>query len=164
MFILFVAIITIMMLYGRLQSKRKAAGIQGWVKSQDLDGKGRRLYRDYQNGITAKPDVVEGNKVIEYKSAPIGDKARRTDILQLAAEMMATGARNAELRYGNDKRFGYTKQTPIIQSSMKRIVGISKQMDWHLLKRSAPRGNPRPGKCIKCAYRLICSDAVKGAK
>ncbi len=163
MYIFLVALITIIILYGRLLAKRKAVGIKGWVKSQDLDGKGRRIYRDYQNCISAKPDVVEGNTVIECKSASIGDKARRTDILQLAAEMMATGASSAELRYGNDKRFEFKKQTPIIQSSMKRITRISDQMNWHLLNRSAPRGNPRPGKCAKCLYRSICSDAVKAA-
>jgi CRISPR/Cas system-associated exonuclease Cas4 (RecB family) len=161
--LLLVALLTITVLYGRLHRKRKAAGLQGWVKSQDLDGKSRRIYRDHQNGISAKPDIVERNKVIEYKSALIGDKARRSDVLQLTAEMLAAGARNGELRYGNDKSFKFTEETPIIQSSVKRIAWISEQMDWHLLKRSAPRGTARFGKCTKCAYRFTCPDAVSAA-
>ncbi|HUL01017.1 MAG TPA: hypothetical protein VLX29_09190 [Nitrospirota bacterium] len=162
--LLLISLLTITVLYGGLHRKRKAAGLQGWVQSQDLDGRSRRIYRDRQNGISAKPDVVEGiNKVIEYKSALIGDKARRSDILQLTAEMLATGAKNGELRYGNDKSFEFTEKTPMIQSSVKRIAWISEQMNWHLLKKSAPRGNPRSGKCAKCAYRFVCPDAVKAA-
>jgi CRISPR/Cas system-associated exonuclease Cas4 (RecB family) len=165
MFILLTALIVIvvMFFYRSLQKKRKTVGVQGWVKSQDLDGKGRRVYRDYQNGISAKPDIVEANKVIEYKSASIGDKARRGDILQITAQMMAAGKKKAELRYGNDKRFEFTDNTRIVQSSVKRIAWISERMKWHLMKRYAPRGNPRPGKCVKCAYRTVCPDAVKAA-
>jgi CRISPR/Cas system-associated exonuclease Cas4 (RecB family) len=164
MYIFFlITLIAIIMIYGSLRKKRRAAGLQGWVKSHDLDGKSQHIYRDYRNGISAKPDIVEGDKVIEYKSASMGDKARRTDILQLTAEMMAAGAKKAELRYGNDKRFEFTKNTPIIQSSVKRIGWITEQMNWYLLKRSAPRGNPRPGKCVKCAYRSVCPDAAKAA-
>ncbi len=160
MFILLIALITVIMISVNLKRKRKAAGLNGWIKSQDLDGKSRRIYRDHQNGISAKPDIVERNKVIEYKSALIGGKARRSDILQLTAEMLAVGAKNAELRYGNDKSFAFTKESPVIQSSIKRITWISEQMDWHLLKRSAPRGNPRSS-CVKCTYRSVCPDAMK---
>jgi len=161
--LLIVALIVIAVLYGSLRRKRKKTGLQGWVESQDLDGKSRRIYRDLRNGITAKPDIVESNKVIEVKHASIGDKARRSDILQLTAGMMAAGAKRAELWYGNDKKFEFSRKTPIIQSSMKRIAWITEQMNWHLLMRSAPRGNPRPGKCVKCAYRSVCPDAAKAA-
>ena len=153
-----VAIIVILWSYGKLQRKKKAAGLEGWVVSQDLDGKSSKIYRNYEAGISAKPDIVEGHKITEYKSAAIGDKARRTDIVQLTAEMMATGARKAELRYGNDKRFQFTKDSPIIKSSMKRIAWISEQMKWHLQTRNAPRGTPRPGKCAKCWYSKDCSN------
>jgi CRISPR/Cas system-associated exonuclease Cas4 (RecB family) len=154
-------LIAIALLYGSLRRKRKTAGLQGWVESQDLDGKSPRIYRDLRNGISAKPDIVERNKVIEVKTASIGDKARRTDILQLTAGMMAAGAKKAELWYGNDKRFEFSTKTPIIQQSMKRIVWITEQMKWHLLQRSAPKGNPRPAKCVKCTYRSVCPDAAK---
>ena len=161
-----VAIIVILWFYVKLQSGKKAAGLEGWVRSQDLDGKSRRIYRNYAVGISAKPDIVEGGgsgKVTEYKSAAIGDKARRTDIVQLTAEMMATGAKKAELRYGNGKRFQFTKDSSIIKSSMKRIAWISEQMNWHLQTGSTPRGTPRPSKCAKCWYRKECSIDNKAA-
>jgi len=153
-----IAVIVVLWSYGKLQKKKKAANVNGWVKSQDLDGKSNKVYRNYKAGISAKPDIVEGDKVIEYKSAAIGDKARKTDIVQLTAEMMATGAKKAELRYGNDKRFQFTKDSPIIKSSMKKIAWISEQMKWHLQTRSAPRGTMRPGKCAKCWYLKDCSN------
>jgi CRISPR/Cas system-associated exonuclease Cas4 (RecB family) len=161
--VILAATIIVILLYGRLQGKRKSAGLQGWVKSQDLDGKSGRIYRNYKKGISAKPDVVESNKVIEYKSASVGDKARRTDVLQVTAQMIAAGKNKAEIRYGNDKRFEFTKETPIIKSSMKRIDWISRQMVWHLQKRLAPSGTPRPSKCAKCFYRDECPDAKKVA-
>ena len=153
-----IAVIVILWSYGKLQKKKKAAGLKGSVKSQDLDGMSNKVYRNYEAGISAKPDIVEGNKVTEYKSTSIADKARKTDIVQLAAEMIATGAKQAELRYGNDKRFQFTKDSPIIKSSMKRIAWIAEQMKWHLKTRSAPRGTPRPGKCAKCWYWKDCSN------
>jgi CRISPR/Cas system-associated exonuclease Cas4 (RecB family) len=159
--VLLAAIIILILLYGRLRQKRKAAGLQGWIKSQDLDGKSGKIYRNYKKGISAKPDVVESNKVIEYKSALIGDKARRSDVLQVTAQMIAAGKNKAEIRYGNDKRFEFTKEMPIIQSSIKRIDWISDRMDWHLQKRSAPIGTPRPGKCAKCYYRHECPEAAQ---
>ena len=161
--LLAVAVIVIRLFYGKLQKKKKAAGLESWVKSQDLDGKSSRIYRNYEVGISAKPDIVEKDKVTEYKSAAIGDKARRTDIMQLTAEMMATGAKKGELRYGNDKRFQFTEDTPIIKSSMKRIAWISKQMKWHLETKTAPLGTPRHGKCAKCFYRQDCSYSKKAA-
>jgi CRISPR/Cas system-associated exonuclease Cas4 (RecB family) len=105
----------------------------------------------------------ESDKVIEYKSAAIGDRARKTDIMQLTAGMIATGAKKGELRYGNNKRFQFTKDTPAIKSSMKRIAWISEQMKLHLQTRKAPRGTPRPGKCAKCHYQKDCPDDNKAA-
>ncbi len=161
--ILVVAIIVIRLVHGKLQKQKQAAGVEGWVKTQDLDGKSKKIYRNYEAGVSAKPDIVEGNKVTEYKSAVIGDRARRSDIVQLAAEMMATNVKRGELRYGNDKRFLFTVDTPIIRSSMKRIAWISEQMKWHLRTRNAPSGTPRPGKCAKCFYRKECSYLKKAA-
>ena len=63
-----IAVIVVLWSYGKLQKKKKAANVNGWVKSQDLDGKSNKVYRNYKAGISAKPDIVEGDKVIEYKS------------------------------------------------------------------------------------------------
>ncbi len=161
--LLAVAIIVIRLFYGKLRKQKQAAGLEGWVRTQDLDGRSNKVYRNYEAGISAKPDIVEGNKVTEYKSAAIGDRARRSDIIQLTAEMMATKAKKSELRYGNDKRFQFTEDTSIIKSSMKRIAWISEQMKWHLRTWSAPPGTPRPGKCAKCRYRKDCSSNKKKA-
>lgn len=158
-----VATCVIWLSYGKLRKKKQAAGLESWVKSQDLDGKSSKVYRNYEAGISAKPDIVERDKVTEYKSAAIGDKARRGDILQLTAEMMATKARKGELRYGNGKRFQFTEDTPIIKSSMKRIAWISEQMKWHLRTRIAPPGTPRPAKCAKCSHLKDCSDSKEKA-
>ncbi len=158
-----IAIIVIRLFYGKLRKQKQAVGLEGWVRTQDLDGRSNKIYRNYKAGISAKPDIVEGNKVTEYKSATIGDRARRSDIIQLTAEMMATKAKKGELRYGNDRRFQFTEDTPIIKSSMKRIAWISEQMKWHLRTRSAPPGTARPGKCAKCIYRKDCSSTKKAA-
>jgi CRISPR/Cas system-associated exonuclease Cas4 (RecB family) len=161
--LLAVAVIIVLMFHNNLNQKRKTAKIEGWVETQDLDARSPKVYRNYAVGISAKPDIVEKDKVTEFKSKPGGDKARRSDIVQLTAEMLATGKKKGELRYGNDKRFLFTKDTPIIQKSVKRIAWISEQMKWHLQHRSAPGGTFRPGKCSKCAYRTECRDAKKTA-
>ena len=162
--LLAIAIIVIRLFYGKLRKQKQAAGLGGWVRTQDLDGKSSKVYRNYEAGISAKPDIVEGNKVTEYKSAAIGDRARRSDIIQLTAEMLATKAKKGELRYGNDKRFQFTKDTPIIKSSMKRIAWISEQMKWHLGTRTAPPGAPKPSKCAKCRYQEDCTSGKKSDK
>ena len=161
--LLAVSVIVIIMLHNNLQQKKKVAKVEGWVKTQDLDGKSRKVYRNYSVGISAKPDIVEKGKVTEFKSKEIGDRARRTDIMQLTAEMLAAGVKKGELRYGNDKSFQFTDKTPIVRQSVKRIAWISVQMKWHLQHRSAPGGRPKPSKCSKCNYRRECPEAKRAA-
>ena len=156
--VLFAVITAFMAL--RIINTRKKAGIRGWVKSQDLDGKGSRVYRDHRTGISAKPDVVERRRVIEYKSAHVLDKARRSDVLQVAAEMIATGRSEGELRYGNNKKFRLQKNKPEVRLAMKEVLRITELMKWHLLKGKAPKAKPFRRKCVTCVFQQECSDAM----
>lgn len=158
MYIVAFAALIIMAMYKLLVTRRRQAGIRGWVKSQDLDGRGNRVYRNYQSGISAKPDVVEGGRVIEEKSAEVKDKARRSDILQVAAEMVATGLEEAELRYGNNKRFQFHKNSLLIQETVKEVKKITERMNWHLRRHITPKGTPSRKKCAKCSFHGECSD------
>jgi hypothetical protein len=51
-----------------------------------------------EHGRRGKTHIEQKGKVVEYKSASAGNKAMPGNILQVAAEMMATGANEAELR------------------------------------------------------------------
>jgi len=155
------AVIMVMVMYKQLANRRQQAGIRGWVKSQDLDGKGSRVYRDRRTGISAKPDVVESGRVIEFKSAAVEHKPRRSDVMQVAAEMIATGQSEGELRYGNNKRFRFQKSEAGTKSVMKDVVRIAELMRWHLLKGKAPKAMPARRKCAKCAFLNDCPDAVR---
>lgn len=156
MYIVIFALITFIFFYLRLKKKRKVAGIDHRVISQDLDGRSKRIYRDYRYGISAKPDIVDGNKVIEYKSSSIGGKAYRSDLTQMTAGMIAAKAKEGELRYGNGKRFKYAENSPIIQSTKKRIAWIKERMNWHLSQRRAPKAKIFSAKCRNCGYRNLC--------
>jgi CRISPR/Cas system-associated exonuclease Cas4 (RecB family) len=158
--VVLVAVIIAIVMYCNLKKKKKKAEIRGWVKSQDLHGKGERVYRNHQAGISAKPDVVEGNRVIEYKSAEAKNKAYRSDVLQVAAEMRATGLKEAELRFAKGKKFAFKKQSQEIQSAMKQVDWIARKMRWHLASRTMPRGTLTPNKCAKCIFRNECSQAA----
>lgn len=154
------AILIVLVMYVKMLRRRKKAGIKGWVQSQDLDGRGRKVYRDSKTGISAKPDVVENKRVIEVKSASVKDKARRSDILQLAAEMIASGRQVGELRYGNNKKFEFRLDSPKMRALRGELSRISGLMDRHLRMRIPPKGTPTRNKCAKCDYRRECSDAI----
>ncbi len=51
-----IAVIAVFIMYRKLVNKKKEAGVQGWVKSQDLDGRGGRftgiIRPGYQPGPT----------------------------------------------------------------------------------------------------------------
>ena len=153
------AVITALMVI-KIIKTRKRAGIRGWVNSQDLDGRGKRVYRDQRTGISAKPDIVERGRVIEYKSAHVPEKARRSDVLQVAAEMIATGRKEGELRYGNNKRFRLHKSKAETRSVMKEVLSIAERMRWHLFKSKVPKAMPARKKCAKCIFQRECSDAI----
>ncbi|MFA5105302.1 MAG: hypothetical protein WC527_09065, partial [Candidatus Margulisiibacteriota bacterium] len=140
--------------------QRKQAGIKGWVIDQDLDNRGKRIYRNEKSGISCKPDVVEHNRIIEVKSAKVNGKARYADILQVAAQLIATGKEKAELTYGNGKRFNFEKSDKAIKKAMKHVGWISQRMRWHLLTKIAPKGTPLKNKCASCMYKRECSDAA----
>ena len=155
-----VAVIAAFIMYMKLVNKKKEAGVQGWVKSQDLDGRGGRVYRNHQARISAKPDVVESSRVVEHKSAHVNHKARYSDVLQVTAEMIATGLDKAELRYGNDQTFQLRRDTPLIRSASRDVRRITERMYWHLKRGVSPKGTPTRNKCAKCNFRNNCSDAM----
>ena len=161
MYLVFIiAAIVVLIMYGNLFRQKKRAGVRKWVKSQDLDGRGDRVYRNYQAGISAKPDVVEGRRVIEHKSAEVKNKARYSDILQVTAEMIATGLDEGELRYGNNRRFQFIKDSPMMRGMIRKVQGITSRMNWHLVMRISPKGTPTKNKCARCIAKTVCSDAM----
>jgi CRISPR/Cas system-associated exonuclease Cas4 (RecB family) len=157
--IVVVVIVNIFGMYMLLKRQRRQAGIKGWVVDQDLDGKSKRIYRDEKTGISCKPDVVELDRIIEVKSAKVEGKARYSDILQVAAQLIATGRKKAELSYADGKRFIFDKGGKVMKHAMKRVDAISRQMRWHLMSRIAPKGTPTPNKCAVCMYKRECPDA-----
>lgn len=143
-----------------LRRQRKKAGIRGWVVAQDLHGMGHRVYRDPKTGIVCKPDVVERKRIIEYKSAVAGSRARPSDVLQVAAQLMATGAAEAELRYHPDRKFFFRRDSREIQDAMKSVADIVDKMKRHLRSRTAPRATPSPGRCRACRFGAECPESA----
>jgi hypothetical protein len=160
-YLVFISLVMIVLFWGLLRKQQKQAGIRGWVRDQDLDGNGKRLYRDKQIGVVCKPDVVERNRVIEYKSATVDKQPRWVDILQLALQMKATGSQQAELRYAQNKRFSFDQNSREIRSAMKNAVNIVKKMKWHLLAGIAPKATPSQKRCAMCTFRVECTEAVQ---
>lgn len=154
--------LTVILLTMKLNTQRKKAGVKGWVVGQDLDGRSDRIYRDAKTGISCKPDVVERGRIVEYKSAVVNGRARPSDVLQVAAQMIATKAETAELRYGNDQKFTYGKNSPQMKAAMRSVGEIIKQMKWHLCNKAIPQGKPSEKKCGTCYFRRDCPDADRG--
>lgn len=144
-----------------LNAQKSAAGIQGWVVSQDMNGKGK-LYKDTKNGIVCKPDIVSTNCLIEEKSSISNGKPREGDKLQVAATLIgiegATGKKydNAELRYrdGNYRLTG-------IDKIKEKAMGIIEAMRFHLLNGIAPQGKPTYNKCKICDFGRECKLSLK---
>ena len=163
MFILafFLIILTTTILLGKnLTKQRHQAGIRGWVRDNDLDGKGKRIYRDEQTGVTCKPDVVVHDGVIEYKSASV-DKPRWVDLLQLAIQMNAAGLQHGELRYAQDKRFSFNHNSAEMRAASKKALDIVNRMRWHLKNSITPKGTPTQRRCAVCVFIRQCPEAVK---
>ena len=146
----------------RLKQQRKSANIQGWVKDQDLDGGGAHTYLNQELGLMAKPDVLQATpegkiRVTELKSSRCyGDKPFYPDLLQMTAEMMATGAEEAELRYGNGKTFMYSINDAVIKESSQDVLKALKSMRQDLQEKRRPKGTPAAKKCACCAVRAGC--------
>ena len=143
-----------------LRRQKKRANIKGWVKTADLNGKSKHVYRDERSQISCKPDVVQRNKVIEYKSATINGKARWVDLLQLALELLTTGKKEGELRYSN-KSFTFQKDDSEIKAATRNALKIADRMKWHLLSGIAPKATPSPKRCAKCVFMKVCPEAVR---
>ena len=146
-------------LWGLLGKQKRQAKITGWVETADLNGKGKQVYRDEKAGISCKPDVVEWNKVIEFKSAAANGKARWVDLLQLALQIKTTGKSEGELRYSN-KSFYFKKDDPVMKSATRNAIKISNRMRWHLSTFTPPKATPSLNRCAKCVFLKECPDAV----
>ena len=144
-----------------LKKQREQAGVSGWIKDQDLDGKGRKLYRDRETGVVCKPDIVESNKVIEVKSASVGNKPRWVDILQLALQMKATGSKRGALWYDQGKKFDFTNEHRKIRSATKIAHTIVQRMRWHLKTKTPPKATPTANRCRSCKYGGGCSKSMR---
>lgn len=150
----------VLLLFAKLRKERKKAGIRGWVVDQDLDSRGNRVYRDSGLGISCKPDVVERNRIIEYKSAAVKGRARHGDILYVAAQMMATGKAEADLRYAN-RGFTLQRDSPEMRAAMHKVRSIMSRMRRALALHIIPRGTPTPGRCRVCTFSKECPDRAR---
>jgi CRISPR/Cas system-associated exonuclease Cas4 (RecB family) len=103
-----------------------------------------------------KPDVLQEKRLIEYKSSHCYGKPFLGDLLQLTGEMMATGAREAELRYGNGRAFTYSINDPIIQENKAKVIAIIAEMRMSIATGRCPHGLPAAKKCARCVFTLEC--------
>ncbi len=155
----FIATIIMIFLFKKLKRERINAGnLQGWVIDHDQNDMRSRIYRNYQYRISGRPDVLERGRVIEHKSAIVHGSAKKGDLRQVAALMVATGVDNAALQYAN-KTFNLSKNNPEMQSHIREVIKQSPMMLKLLKNRTAPRGNPYSQKCRKCEFRSKCPDA-----
>jgi CRISPR/Cas system-associated exonuclease Cas4 (RecB family) len=156
--IILVALLAIaaIVLNGILQRKRVKAGVTGWVKDQDLDGRGKQYYVNTNVGIGCKPDVLQNKCVTEFKSSSPEYKPYPSDILQLTAEMIATGALEGELRYANGKSFIFSVNDSAIKNASVKVINIVANMRKHLADKSFPAAEPAVKKCLTCAFKKEC--------
>ena len=154
-----VSFIVVALYYIKLRVERRKAGVKSWIVDQDLDGKGVTVYRNEVLGLSCKPDVVERNKTIEYKSSTVKGNARPGDMLYVAAHMLVMGKKESDLRYAN-KSFTFRKEHPRMQRAMQSVRSILGQMRKALETRQAPRATPTPGKCRVCVFRNECSETA----
>jgi CRISPR/Cas system-associated exonuclease Cas4 (RecB family) len=159
-YLLIAVIFGVLVLWMNLSRKSKHAGIKGWVETADLDGKGKQVYRNKEARISSKPDVVERNRVIEYKSAAIDGRVRWSDLMQLALQIKTTGKPEGELRYAN-KSFHYTQDDPELKAATKYALKIVERMRWHLASGMAPKATPTPRRCEKCTFSRQCPEAIR---
>lgn len=156
---LIIIAILIALTFARLRKERGLAGITGWVRDQDLDGKGKRYYFNRRFGIGCKPDIRENGRIIEYKSAFAGSHPYPADVMQLAGEMVATGVENAELRYGNGREFSFTSDSPEIKEAIKKVQKIVGRMRTHLKRNVMPEGSPSLKRCARCSFGKECDQS-----
>ena len=156
--VIIIAAIVMIVLTLKLNKERKRANIRGWVVDNDLNGNRSRIYRNYQYKISGRPDVLERGRLIEHKSAVIHGNAKKGDLRQIAALMVATGVDNAALQYAN-KTFNLYKNSPEMQSHVREVIKQGPMMLQHLRRKTIPHGNPYPLKCRKCEFRYRCPDA-----
>lgn len=159
--LLAIVLLLIYLTWQRMLKLRKAAGVKGWVRSQDLDGRGRTNYVNTRYGVMCKPDILTKDRsqkrVVEYKSGRAkGNQPWPGHLLQLAAEMIATGAAEGELQYGDGKKFVYDINHPEMRKTMKQVVAIMSEMRRHIAAGSEPKATPSAKKCAICTFGKEC--------
>ncbi len=157
---LIIVAILIALTSAQLTKERGRAGIAGWIKDQDLDGKGKYYYFDRRAGIGCKPDIRESRRIIEYKSASAGDRPYPADVMQAAGEMIATGAEEAELRYGNGRSFSFPLKSPEMKKAVQKVHQIASRMQFYLKHNVMPEGNPTPKRCARCSFGNECDQSA----
>lgn len=140
--------------YKILYTQREKAGVSGWVTYQDLDGKGK-IYRNNATGISCKPDVISGGKIIEHKSGSGARGPHAGDILQVGATMLATGIKESELQYAN-KAYA-VKATPEL---INKVTEIRNRMRHFLGNKVAPKGTPTSKRCSVCEFGMECPESA----
>ncbi len=158
--ILIIVGILIALTSARLSKEKGRAGITGWIKDQDLDGKGKFYYFNRRIGIGCKPDIRQNRRIIEYKSTSAGDRPYPADVMQAAGEMIATGMEEAELRYGNGRKFSFTLNSPEMGEAIKKVGQIVRRMRAHLEHNIVPEGNPTPKRCARCRFGNECDQSA----
>ncbi len=146
--------------FARLRKERRRAGIAGWIRDQDLDGRGRRYYINRQTDIGCKPDIRENDRIIEYKSASAGSHPYPSDVIQLAGEMIAAGMDGAELRYGNDRIFSFASMDPEMKKAVQKVHQIVGRMQFHLKHNIVPEGTPTSKRCARCSFGNECDQSA----
>ena len=146
----------------RLSKERGRAGIAGWIRNQDLDGKGEWYYYNRHLGIVCKPDIMENHRIIEYKSSSAGDLPYTADFMQVAGEMIATGAEKAELRYGNGRYFSFTLNSPEVKEIIMKVQQLVGRMQAHIEHNIVPKGTPSPRRCARCSFAKECDQSASG--
>jgi hypothetical protein len=161
---LIIIAILIALTFARLRKERERAGIAGWVRDQDLDGKGRRFYFNNRIGIGCKPDVRENRRIIEYKSSFASSHPYPADVMQLAGEMIATGVEDAELRYGNGRKFSFMWDGLEVKRAIQKVQQIIGRMQFHLKHNIVPEGTPTPRRCAGCSFGKACDQSAVRAR
>ncbi len=144
----------------RLNRERGRAGITGWIRDQDLDGKGMRYYFDILSGIGCKPDIRENRRVIEYKSSSADNRPYPADVMQVAGEIIATGVEDAELRYGNGRTYSFASKSPEVKEAVQKVRQIVSRMQSHPKHNIMPEGTPTPKRCARYTFGKECDQSA----
>ena len=146
--------IVLVVAYSNLQRSRKAEGVHDWIHSQDVEGKGQ-TFIDSETGIAAKPDIVLLHSVGEIKNKNAGSKPFKSDLLQVGAELIASGKEYATRHYLN-REFEIYKDRKLIDE----VANIKIKMHFALENRASPEATPTKRRCAVCDFGNECPESL----